>query len=140
MPATAYHGDANAGNLIVDDYNTQRGYKDLSVIDAGSMAWSIDKNTGKGIKTGAADVARFLGSLETLHPGKLTPADVQQLREEFMETYRTEYQRKARHDLDLTQYGKASSWYRIEMEVAVLKSDSRAKPRIMQLLGLEVSP
>jgi hypothetical protein len=140
VPATAYHGDANAGNFIVHDYTASAGYKDLGVIDVGSMTWSVDKSTGRGTKTGAADTARLLGSLETLHPGYLTSAEVRYLRGEFMKTYAAQYRADARRELGLVSYEQAEKWYRLEMEVAVLKSDARAKPRIMQLLGLEVQP
>jgi hypothetical protein len=141
VPATAYHGDANAGNFFVNDYNEVTGsYKELGLIDVGSMVWSVDKHTGKGIKTGAADVARLLGSLETLCPGQLTPAELQALRSDFMKTYSKQYRGEARHDLDLAKYEQAAKWYRIELEVAVIKSDARAKVRIQKILGLETSP
>ena len=77
VPATAYHGDANTGNFILDGYgpnpknSKESKFKKLGVIDVGSMQWSM--SGGKGIKTGAADTARFLGSLETLLPGALRP-------------------------------------------------------------------
>jgi hypothetical protein len=139
VPATAYHGDANAGNFIVEDYNKDLGYKDLGVIDVGSMKWSIN-DAGKGTKTGAADVARLLGSLETLHPGKLMPGEVQQLREHFMMVYRGQYRELAQHGLNVSKYDSAERWYRLEMEIAALKSDPSAKPRILKQLDLEVSP
>jgi hypothetical protein len=139
VPATAYHGDANAGNFIVHDFDSRTGYKDLGVVDVGSMKWSVDDNTGKGIKTGAADVARLLGSLETLHPGKLTSGEVRVLREEFMGKYREQYRVSAHRDLDGDKYRQAERWYRLEMEIGVLKSDVGAKSRIMQILGLEVA-
>jgi hypothetical protein len=140
VPATAYHGDANAGNFFVHDYNQVSGsYKDLGLIDVGSMVWSVDKQTRKGIKTGAADVARLLGSLETLLPGKLTSAELYVLRDSFIRQYSREYRREARHELDLVNYEKAAKWYRIELEVTVLKSDVRAKARLMEMLGLETS-
>jgi hypothetical protein len=104
------------------------------------MTWSVDKHTGKGIKTGAADIARLLGSLETLYPGKLTTAELSDLRKDFMRTYSSHYRADARRELSLGSYDQAERWYRLELEVAVLKSDSRAKPRIIQLLGLEVRP
>jgi hypothetical protein len=115
---------------------------DLTVIDVGSMVWSIESgktsNTthvgnGKGIKTGAADVARLLESLESLHPGKLGPAEVQQLSDEFARVYGAGY-----HVPDAVAYEKAERWYRVELELAVLKKpDATAKARIFHLLGME---
>ncbi|HWU88820.1 MAG TPA: hypothetical protein VN253_16250, partial [Kofleriaceae bacterium] len=140
VPATAYHGDANAGNFIVHDYDAQSGYKELGLIDVGSMSWSIDARTGKGTKTGAADVARFLGSLETLHPGKLTPGEVRILQDTFMKKYLQQYRADAHRDLDGDRYRQAENWYRLEMEIAALKAGVDVKSRIMRLLGLEMAP
>ncbi len=131
VPATAYHGDANAGNFKLD------GDK-LAVFDVGSMQYSIDPSTKLGIKTGAADVARFLNSLETLAPGKLSASELDGLREAFamkyFEAYRVGPDRRA---VDQTAYAKAARWYQIEMEVAILRNDARAKARLLSLLGLD---
>ncbi|MEJ7599062.1 MAG: hypothetical protein WKG01_14230 [Kofleriaceae bacterium] len=136
VPATAYHGDANAGNLLVDKYDHRLGYKDLAMIDVGSMKWSVEN--GRGTKTGAADVARFLGSLETFAPGNLTTTEVRALRKAFLKSYFVNY--AAHQRVDRVAYARAERWFRIEMEVAVLKSDPTAKARILHLLELETRP
>ena len=94
VPASAYLGDANAGNFIVDNYQPSQlrgrpgAFGALGLIDVASMKWSFDA-AGHGTKSGAADVGRFLESLVTLAPGKLTDTDLTTLRREFMETYTT---------------------------------------------------
>lgn len=134
VPATAYHGDANAGNFKLD------GDK-LGVFDVGSMKWSIDRKTHLGIKTGAADVARFLNSLETLSPGKLSASELAELRTSFRNVYFDKYLVGAdNRPVDRTEYAKAERWYQIEMEVAILRSDARAKARLLSLLGLDGGP
>jgi len=131
LPATAYHGDANAGNFIVGEY--KGGYKDLGLIDVGSMSWSVADGATVGTRTGAADVARFLGSLESLAPGKLSEAEIVVLRRRFTETY---FAQPGARNLDPSAYGAAEKWYRVEMEVAALRSDPTAKARILRLLGI----
>lgn len=138
VPATAYHGDANAGNFIVNDYNSETGFKELGVIDVSAMRWSVDMQTGKGTKTGAADVARLLGSLETLRPGELTTTELGTLRSEFMRAYSGQYAKQTGRAANTRAYGQAVNWYRIEMEVSILKSDASAKSRILQLLEIGV--
>ena len=134
VPATARHGDANAGNFVSDDMGN------ISVIDAGSMKTSLDEATGTGTKTGAADIAWLLGSLETLHPGKLTPSEVNALRKEFMKAYKVEFAKVAKHQLNYAAYRKAERWYRFELEIISLKGDPHAKSRILSLLRLETTP
>ena len=136
VPATAYHGDANTGNFLVDRYVEGKGYKDVAMIDVGSMKWSVDK--GKGTKTGAADVARVLGSLETFAPNNLTAGEVKVIRDAFLARYFENY--GARESVDRAAYAKAEKWFRIEMEIAVLKKDPRAKARILRLLKLKDTP
>ncbi len=140
VPASAYHGDANGGNFILDGYDRQTGFKDLGVIDVGSMFWSVDLRTHHGTKTGAADVARVLGSLETIAPGTLRPEEIAGLRSAFKVKYFAVYQKLGGHPLDRASYEQAERWYRLEMELAVLKSDPRSKPRVMKLFGLEPTP
>jgi aminoglycoside phosphotransferase len=132
VPATARHGDANAGNFIVDEGGT------ISVIDAGTMRSSLDEASGFGTKTGAADVAWLLGSLETLHPGALSPSEVSDLRFQFTKSYNDEFQGVAHRRLNDNVYEKAEEWYRLELEIVALKSDPLAKSRILSLLGLKV--
>lgn len=82
-------------------------------------------------------MARFLNSLETLAPGKLSVSELDGLREAFatkyFEAYRVGPDRRA---VDQTAYAKAARWYQIEMEVAILRNDARAKARLLSLLGL----
>jgi aminoglycoside phosphotransferase len=137
VAATAYHGDANAGNFIVHEYDPKKGFKDLGVIDVGSMKWSVEGR--KGTKTGAADVARLLESLETVQQGKLTSGEIALLRDAFMKTYLANYRADAGYDLDTTNHALAEKWYRLEFEVAVLKSDPSAKNRILKVLEMEKS-
>lgn len=139
VPATAYHGDANAGNFLVGGgYNDETGYKELAVIDVAQMRWSLDEKH-KGTKTGAADVARFLESLETVAPGTLSETELQRMRDAFMKRY-LKFLAEKGHGVDRAQFDQAERWYRIEMELAVIKSDATAKPRLLQLLGLEGTP
>lgn len=137
VPATAYHGDANAGNFIVHEYKKDVGFKDLGVIDVGSMQWSV--RGAKGMKTGAADVARLLESLETVQPGALTDFEVMQLRREFNGAYRAHFRGFAGYVLDAAAYAHAEKWYRVEFEISVLKSDPTAKKRLLKILGMEKS-
>jgi hypothetical protein len=138
VPSTAYHGDATTGNFLVHDYSND-GFKDLSVVDVGAMKYSIDGKTGQAIKTGAVDVARFLGSLETL-PSNLTSSELHQLRDNFTQAYFKSLRASSGHDVDRAKFKQAETWYRIEVEVMAIKSDSRGKRRLLQLLGLEASP
>jgi len=140
VPATAYHGDANIGNFLVDKFNPDKGtFKDLSVIDVGSMRWSFDRPLGEpgaqAIKTGAADVARFLGSLESIAPGKLSEAEIGKLREAFENTY---FKRVL---VAKPEYEAAETWYRIEMElIAAVGGDKTAVKRSFRDLGIDGDP
>lgn len=138
VPATAYHGDANAGNFIMDGYDqgTKR-FKNVGLIDVGSMDWSIGAD-GKGNKTGAADVARFLSSLETLAPGALSAGELGALRDEFRKAYFKEYEQH--HAIDRTSYEGAEKWYALELQIAILRGDPSTKPQLMSLLGLDGTP
>ena len=140
VPATNYHGDANAGNFILSGTNEDGRFAEVAVIDLDKMRYSIEEGTQAATRTGAADVARFLGSLETLQPGALSPVEVTGLREAFSAQYGVQYRKSAGHDLDTSQYAKAETWYRAELEVGRLKADVHAKARLMQLLELEVTP
>jgi hypothetical protein len=111
VPATAYHGDANTGNFIVGPDGK------LRMIDVGSMQWSLD-GAGKPKGTGAADVARFLESLESKRPGSLTPEEVAQLTKLFNDTYFHEMHGKVTPaDLDA-----ATAMYRAQLEISIVKS------------------
>ncbi len=137
VPATAYHGDANAGNFIVDGYDASaHRFKQVGMIDVGSMSYSVEG--GRGTKTGAADIARFLGSLETLAPGALAPSELADVRTAFADSYFREYSKT--HDLDRSAYAHAEKWYAIEMQIAVVRNHPSGKARLMSLLGLEVTP
>jgi hypothetical protein len=127
VPATAYLGDANAGNFAVTD-------KTVEVFDVGTMAYSFDNETKKYNKPGAADVARFLGSLETLNAGKLRPEEVATLRSTFQKRYFAVLATRRKRAVDRNEYQKAERWYRMELEFVVLRTDPRAKGRILKLL------
>lgn len=143
VPATAYLGDANAGNFMVSNYDPARGYQDLGLIDVGSMKWAFEGGNAqvgaKGKVTGAADIARFLGSLETMFPGNLQPHEVTALREKFMWAYTQGY-RQGKYPEFLANIAVAEKWYRLELEFTVLtdpnSSHAAAKQRIMKMLGL----
>jgi len=107
------------------------------MIDVGSMQHAVSAS-GTGTKTGAADVARFLGSLETMAPGLLSATDLHDLRVAFMTAYTGEVRQSGLYDP--AAQAVAGAWYRLELEVAVLKSDPSAKSRILRLLNLEVTP
>jgi hypothetical protein len=146
VPATAYHGDANTGNFFLDEYKPnpkKRGegtFEKVSVIDVGSMQWSLEApgkagdGTTNGNKTGAADVARFLGSLETLTPGALAPREIAEIRREFEKVYYNSFARN-HHVLDRTNYAAAEKWYRIEIQVTAMRGDPSAKARLLDLVG-----
>jgi len=127
VPATAYHGDANAGNFMVDG-------DQVNVIDVGAMQYSL--KDGKGVDTGAADLARFEQSLETLHPGKLTPAEVKRLREAFEAAY------FAATKISPADLEAARIMYAVEVEIAVMRANPKkydtptSIARIKALLGI----
>jgi hypothetical protein len=155
VPATAYLGDANAGNFVLNKH-TARGYGELGVIDVGAMQWSMPSTgkhadggnvydpNGKGMKTGAADLARFLGSLETMFPGNLKPHEIQALRDKFLWAYTEHYKPGKTGDFK-KNYADAEKWYRIELELTVLAGAQAAgkssevaasKTRLMAMLNL----
>jgi hypothetical protein len=109
VPATAYHGDANCGNFIVDkSFN-------VTVIDVGSMKYSLD-DKGKGTKIGAADVGRFMQSLEASHPGKLNAGEIAALQKAFTQEYFA-HSKVKREDFEA-----GITLYRAELELAALKN------------------
>jgi hypothetical protein len=130
VPATAYHGDANAGNFVMNTDKT----KPVDVIDVGAMSFSVN-DAGRGTKTGAADVARFLGSLETLQPGALAPDELGTLRTAFLKTYFKTSSNTRRIDRDA--YAAAEVWYRIELQAVVVANDPSQKLKLLELVGLE---
>ena len=138
VPATVYHGDANAGNFALSGNNNS----DLTVFDVDKVQWSVpdgalDRPTGAvdGTKTGAADVARFLNSLETLAPGKLTPGDLRDLRSAFNDAYFRNYKVGSdQHRVARSQYEKAERWYQLEMEMTIIDKPG-AKERVLRLIG-----
>jgi hypothetical protein len=139
VPATAYHGDANAGNFALSGNDNSK----LSMFDVDKMRYSLPDHALegnlagiKGNKTGAADVARFLNSLETLAPGKLSPGDVQRLEAAFKDRYFKKYRVGSdEHGVSRTEYEKAERWYELEMELAIVIKDASAKARILKLVG-----
>jgi hypothetical protein len=132
VPATAYHGDANAGNFMVDkDYNVR-------VIDVGSMKWSVDA-AGKGKSTGAADVGRFMQSLEASNTGTLTAAEMGHVQKSFMDTY------LGASGVAKADFEPGVLLFRAQLEMAAIrfaKSPAEANAavqRLGQLLGLPLS-
>jgi hypothetical protein len=130
VPATAYHGDANCGNFIVD--------KDMNVttIDVGSMKHSLDSS--KGVKSGASDVGRFLESLQASHAGKLSGEEVGRLQSAFDEEYFSKLK------LSKADFDAGIKMYRAELEIAALRfaaspqETQAALVRLGSLLGLSL--
>jgi aminoglycoside phosphotransferase len=136
LPASVYHGDANAGNFIISGSGAKT---EVGMIDVGAMQYSMKDN--KRVGTGAADVARLLESLETMQTGKLTPAELTDLRDSFEKSYVAEFARQTHESLDQRSFDAARRWYTVELELTVLRGgDPTAKGRILRLLGLEASP
>ncbi|HEU0032037.1 MAG TPA: hypothetical protein VFQ53_15495 [Kofleriaceae bacterium] len=80
LPATAYHGDAHAGNVVVDEQLNARP------IDLTAMKWSLDgENQGK--QTGAVDVGQFIARLHEKSEGALDGAEIQRLEHAFLDEY-----------------------------------------------------
>jgi hypothetical protein len=139
VPATAYHGDANAGNFTLSGNNNS----DLTMFDVDKVQYSLSDHAlegnlagVKGNKTGAADVARFLNSLETLAPGKLRADELQELEMAFKDRYFKKYRVGSdEHGVSRTEYEKAERWYELEMELAIVVTDPAAKERILRLVG-----
>lgn len=111
VPATASHGDANTGNFVIGSDGK------LKVIDVSDMQWSID-GSGKVKGTGAADVARFLESLQSKRPGALTPEEVQAMTDLFNKTYFGEMKGRVT-EADLAA---ATAMYRAQLELSIIKN------------------
>lgn len=134
VPATAYHGDANAGNFIIDPKGNVR------VIDVGSMKWSLD-SLGRGKATGAADVGRLAQSLDTLTikggGAALQPAEVKALQDRFLNAYA-----KA-SGISPDKMAAAVKLSRAELEVAAIRyarspqEAAAAMERLKTVLGVE---
>jgi hypothetical protein len=124
VPASNNLGDANAGNFIVDPSGK------ISLIDVGLMSWSLDSKQ-RGTGTGAADMARFVESLGTLHPGALTDAELVSLRVEFEAVY-------AEHSgVDMADFKLAERYYQVDMYLGIIRDDpDRILPRLLAVLGL----
>lgn len=73
------HGDANAGNFIVND-------EQASIIDVNTGEQSLGPS-GDPKKTGASDTGRFLESLRTAYPGALTEEELTGLDKKFHAAY-----------------------------------------------------
>jgi len=133
LPASAYHGDANAGNFIVDGGN-------VNVIDVGNMRWSHAGADGN--KTGINDVAKYLGSLETLHPAaanRLQPAELAQIAAAFVPAYLLEFNQGGRNvtQADLTP---GIAVFKVEQLIAAFHGHTIDGPtfrnRVKGVLGL----
>jgi len=91
-----------------------------------------------GNKTGAADLARFVGSLGTMHlnqPNSLTGGERDQIRDAFLDAYFLANTTVPRQNLV-----PAIKLYRIELELAALDSNTfdapTARGRIRAVLGI----
>ena len=132
VPATAYHGDANAGNFIVDSDSK------LHVIDVGTMKYSLDAQ-GKGNDTGAADLGRFVESVEVAAEGRLSPADIQRIQHSFLAEY------FASTKLSPADFYAGIKLFRVELEIAVINHATTQEERnasvnrIGSLLGVAIT-
>jgi hypothetical protein len=131
LPATAYLGDTNAGNFAIDSDSN------VGFFDVNSMAYSRNKTTGRFDKSGAADFARILGSLETMYPGRLSDAEVKGVCDAFFDEYKRHGGDHARI-VDDAAFKLVVRWYRLELELmlAVL-GDTSANQRILKLIEEE---
>jgi predicted unusual protein kinase regulating ubiquinone biosynthesis (AarF/ABC1/UbiB family) len=133
VPRGAHHGDANAGNFMIDGDN-------VDAIDVGSMDESLDHSKPGlvGTRTGIADVARVRESLDTLAPGALQPDELAQLRAAFDDAY------LAATGIDAAHIQAARRIYAVETQLAVIRFnrdrdpaiDRRAVDSIKTILGL----
>lgn len=124
IPASNNLGDANAGNFIVGENGQVR------VIDVGLMRWSVD-TAGHGTGTGAADMARFVESLGSLHPDALTDAALGTLRAEFETSY------ASAAGVNMAEFKLAERYYQVDMYLGILKDDpARILPKLLAVLGL----
>jgi hypothetical protein len=135
VPATCYHGDANSGNFIIDGDR-------LSIIDVGFARWS--HGVQGGTATGANDIAKYLNSLETLHPvapNRLTAQELGPISDAFCATYRQSYNGLDGNN-NLTQQDLAAiiNIYRVEGELAALNNNTftpaQSVARMNQWVGL----
>ncbi|HEY0992269.1 MAG TPA: phosphotransferase, partial [Kofleriaceae bacterium] len=119
VPRGAYHGDANAGNFMIDGDG-------VDVSDVGTMQWSLDRTVPGlvGNRTGIADVARFRESLETLAPGALHPDELAHLRATFDDAY------AAATGVDPGHIRAARRIYAVEAPLAVLRYNTARDPAI----------
>jgi hypothetical protein len=113
LPATAYHGDANLMNFVPTSEGTR-------VFDVGSLLWSIDPETGQGMRTGANDLGRFTAHLQSLlsqsaDSPKQAQDEADALERELMKGYAKYPQVKS------DQLRSAITLARIEFEMAVLR-------------------
>jgi hypothetical protein len=139
VPATLYHGDANAGNFALSGNNNS----DLAMFDVDKMQYSIPKGAlegdlanVKGDKTGAADMARFLSSLETLAPGELRSDELQKLEAAFKRSYFRNYRVGSDgHFVSRSDYEAAARWYELEVDLTILAKDPGTKARLLKLVG-----
>ncbi len=118
--------DADATQWSVPDGALDRGPAELGKI--------------KGTKTGAADVARCLNSLETLfEPGTLSVADLQRLHSAFKQEHFKNYRVGSAHKrVNEAEYAKAERWYKLEMEVSIMReNDPAGRARVLRLLELD---
>lgn len=129
LRASVTHSDANAGNFIFRPEDAvDAAPMLLSVIDVATMEQSIDRNK-QGMKTGAADVGRFLQSLLTGNPGKIEPALFAELQESFWRGYRPD-PAVAAPPVVPADFAMSVLFHRFFLEIVVL---SLAKPDAVAL-------
>ena len=137
LPATAAHGEADAGNFLVHGWDEKdKTFRDLGMIDVESMRETLVGGKGawqqRGTGTAAADIGRFLESLEAMAPGKLTDGERTDLHDAFVDQYFKATPSRAQ------PVERALDWFRIGAElVAVKNGDASAASRIDRLLGLQ---
>ena len=127
VPATAFHGDAHVGNVVVDDNLNARP------IDVTAMKWSLDSN-GKGTGAAAVDVGQFIARLYEKSEGALSMDEVRRLKSSFL----SEYYKHSKTPQSMME--PAVLLYAVESQLARLQfgiGDSRgAVATISDLLGL----
>jgi hypothetical protein len=86
-PATVTHGDANTGNFLYDEKKDATTIIDVSTMGLSITSGSLLTRNRVGLKSGYADVGRFLESVESAQPGHLTQPELADMRHAFEEVY-----------------------------------------------------
>ena len=140
LPATAALGDAQISNFKVASWVQQRGtFRDLYATSVGSMERSLSARQGDGAESvlgGAAgsDIARLLGSLDSLPESALSSIETTQLREKTLDAYRDAMTATHRVGIDPVALSTTELWYRVAMETENAPSNENAATRIKTLV------